>query len=981
MQASASGEASSGAPRFLEDNTRSSTATAGSTSPAAKTCAEAMAHATATPAAVGPRKRRLLASTQTQCVAEAPARCQAATLQTWKHLGRRAPSARQPGDTAGKDVSAAGMRGGRVPFRSTSPARPLVSSERSSRNTTVEGDRRMCDFLAWIHLAGANSADRKQRALLKSVLDHFFRANNLTEIVCKESGGPPARGRGGVQGGLYTLTKDPHVDVPPLWPNMRTVPGSPADALPGTGASRVLYSKMYYTTTITPITTILTSLEDSGTGNCAVEPGAKGQEECISTMSKADIKQDALIVAGKVQERRSKIENMLSSAHLEGRCVEGADPAINARPKYRTTFVWKVVTPYITREVLRYPQTAYYTTTELFTVTPLTTVFVDDPGGGAGRRADEPQTGLDLVGSHGSLPTHDYHAVPEDTNLNEREGMAAQYELAHAGKFRNTNTDIGGEDGPFWETASEQSRRQNNTKPAAKLRKGEEGLLPAVRSGADSVVTTARELQKGSAAAIENTQESFSSTNDALSLYSRPSLVLSTSTLKTVQSDGMCTLSSHMQDQAQSASRSAEPDGGSHGTTAYTFTKTLVITTTMILDLERIIEDRARDIVRQAGDTDREEGLVHGAEPGDSAHTSKASAAGGEMEEEDAGDKRTSTSSHAAMSVKHATHGAGEAPIPPSICWPTTATSEHRFQSRDVPARISVRQISDTVSAAKNMTSPAITINGKSSLDEKGNTVPESESDDTRKKTVTKMFTMLTEGGSHGSHSGLGAPYTADRSEKGAAADTRPGTSAASIKWGDLSQERAHESPHTHLMDIPLVSAIVREINAANLSKTMGLVTTTTTYCAEDRLARILEGRLGTGTNNQVLVPHTSGREEDAAAGDAQAEPSASERRGPGGPPTIEDMVSSESASVSRALRNAVSAQISAVSVEHGRGSRTGQGSDFSGPLTVSCSASFAPSPRTGQAAATSRTVSAFPIIKKVAIDDNFGVEIKVEPV
>lgn len=933
------------------------------------------------------------------------------TIISNERLGKRTPSAQRQKNVAKKSILPVGVYTEQVLARNTYPEKYPRFSIKNNRNTTIENDRRICDFLVWIHLAGSNSTDRRQKALLKGVLNHFFKSNNLREIVCEANREALAKNEKDIYNGLYALTKSPYMHVFSQRTSILVASDNLSGASASPIASRVLYSKKYYTTTITPITTIVTSLDETNSKKSTGDPWVNRKESCTSTMSRADIKQDALVIAGKVQERRSKIENMLNLAHVGDKAAEEMSPLANTRSKYRTTFVWKTITPYITKEVLKYPQTAYYTTTELFTITPLTTIFVDDVNGDLGYKVSEPYISSNYISGYGTALAQNYIAAGDTfSNPYERETLATQAELPYVKKYRNINIDLNNQGEFIQKAAIEQPKRQKNIDAIIESYKsdGRPGLPVVEHNRIGSVALPAHELQKNngtgkdasqpSSVTIKSVIESASSLKDIQSLYLDSSLMQKLSTIGSIQGEAI-THSSLLQllsltQPASMGVKSTMDEGSLHDITTDTSTTTLVVTTTIILDLEKILEGQARSIIHREKMLDKGEGQngshVHDDDSVDVSKGTKADDNGSVGEKkEDTETESTYSKKQTTMSLEHTIHDVCEKSKSLNIALTTTGTLEHTKYSKDAIICTSVSQIPDTSLSTENMTS-TITIKGKNSVDGRNDAGLNNQKDDIQKKAVTEIFTILTEGEGHSRCTELTTSYLGTKNKEERTAYMHSSKHVPYFTKELTSQESELMSQHTHLMDIPLVSAIVHEINAVNLSKTTDVTTTTTTYCAEYALASILERKPGKNLGKQIPEQHVyKSRGDDFVIKNAQAASSVTDKYSPSILLTIKDMISNgagDSIFTRHTVKSVASEQINVIDVAQKSDVYTRLDSNSSGVLksesrgdnNTSCIFS---SKMYLSEASMNKTVSTFPIVKKVAIDDNFGVEIKVEPI
>lgn len=281
---------------------------------------------------------------------------------------------------------------------------------------------------------------------------------------------------------------------------------------------------------------------------------------------------------------------------------------------------------------------------------------------------------------------------------------------------------------------------------------------------------------------------------------------------------------------------------------------------------------------------------------------------------------------------------------------------------------------------------PAVDMAHRSSTSTDAIAAPETQKSSTRKKTVTKVFTILTEGESHSSGAtGLEPPYTVATYKNGDAANGKGSRTLLHIEKEPGFQTRGHMSHRTHLMDIPLVSAIVHEISAANRCRTVS-VTTTKTECAEDRLAGVLEKPsaqgLKTRTQEQLL---SSGGSTPIPS--TQAVQTVTGKDEKGALPTIREMVSSSTVFVKSAFKETLPDKGSSADAVQKSGIHTSLDSDSPAILRRGVNANGStgrpPSPVTHyfKGNAESKAEPTFPIVKKVDIDEDLGVEIKVEPV
>lgn len=903
-------------------------------------------------------------------------------------LGKRISSAQGPRKIANKSYQPMEMEVGSAQNRS--PMSVLqVFSGKNSRNTNAESNRRMCELLVWIHQAGANSTDRRQRALLKGILNHFFRSNNLTEIVC-EARPSLASKKSSAYKSLYTITKEQYVDVFLRRTDVHVASSSALDVLVSQIPSRVLYSKTYYTTTITPITTIFTSLDEIDTEKGACDPIVNKQTSLISTMSKADIKQDALIVAGKVHERRSKIENILSSVQKKSEFVCGTGSGAETGSKYRTTFVWKTITPYTTKEVLKYPKTAYYTTTEIFTITPLTTIYVEDESIGAGCRDNGVYTGP------GFTPADDIN------NYYEKKCLATQEDIPRVMKHNSRNSDITSQEMHTRSNTLKVSKGYDSTDKIRELEKyksAEISISPIiVHSKAISVDVLDKELQTEKSSNTEKDTLPPSSINiknvlDPVSVRSIISLHSDSSsepksTVGSIQNESTRSSLLATQYSMQSASNKSEHATGNKSplnVNTDISTTTVLITTTVIVNLEKVLEEQISGIVHRKNmlykkkeqnvDNDHEETtyLNKSDEDGNKDTTERNKREYEALKQKDA--KTRDNINH--RKDKYTRTGTDQLTISPP---------GHIEANKDTAVYTSVLQVFNAGFSSENVIPTVDTIHrNTTSVD--ANVESSAEKNATRKKTITKVFTILTEGESHRNGStGLTASYTLTKNEKGDTAYAQASRSLPNLERQVSSQTREHMLYRTHLMDIPLVSAIVDEINAANSTRIV-IVTRTKTDCTEYRSASAWENPHVVDLNTKTQEQRIYRDRGDAISTNIVEVQSVTSKDKKNTLLTIRNMVSNSMVFLGSATKEIPSNKSSAVDAVQKSSIHTRLGSISSvslmGETGIGDSTDHSSYLMTHylKSDAESKTLSTFPIVKKVDIDDNFGVEIKVEPV
>lgn len=214
-----------------------------------------------------------------------------------------------------------------------------VQRTMSRNDIPTKGKEEVCKFLIWLSKleAGLQGDNREQRDLLRRIFAHFFKSNHLEKVVCQIQDD-------GLQDGSNTGD----------------------DATPKTYTFTSSMGKAPLVSVVHP------------------SPNAKrkGPDGLIGAPPQlpyhANSKQDTLVMAQKIDKNKAKVEKLLSSETQKATPVKSASSTWRERLKYRTSFVWETLTPYITTEVLQYPKTAYYTTTQIFTITPLTTVTISD---------------------------------------------------------------------------------------------------------------------------------------------------------------------------------------------------------------------------------------------------------------------------------------------------------------------------------------------------------------------------------------------------------------------------------------------------------------------------------------------------------------------------------------------------------------------------------------------------------------------------
>lgn len=225
--------------------------------------------------------------------------------------------------------------------------------------------KEICDFLQWIKRRERvmKSKDYEQRRLLKSVLSHFFKYNNLKKVVCNienEVLGSSQRAD------LSGVSKE-HVMVPGSQqePRYNIDIAENAKSILPSNQSNVLQHQGQHVDNVLRL---------------RIDPKIP-VHDVKSATTKEKITLNGNKGSGAYKNQRllvleDGLGNRDSTKHAMKKKQD--KPAYRRKVRFYTSFAWKTFTPYITKEVLVYPATSYYTTTEVFTMTPLITLPDND---------------------------------------------------------------------------------------------------------------------------------------------------------------------------------------------------------------------------------------------------------------------------------------------------------------------------------------------------------------------------------------------------------------------------------------------------------------------------------------------------------------------------------------------------------------------------------------------------------------------------